>query len=137
MIEVVLFALACAATAVALHPLLRKGEGPGVAADESAEDLFLAKERVYSNIKDLDFDYQMGKIGDEDHQAMRGMLKGEAGAIIDRIEQLQGGDKRMALEREIARHRKRGSVSSVECPECGAAIKSADRFCSGCGHKLD
>jgi hypothetical protein len=135
MIEVILFAIACLATIAALLPLLgiTPGSGRGSGRD-NIEDLFLSKEWVYENIKDLDFDHQVGKIDDRDYQAMRGAMKHEAGEILDRIDQLKGGGLRKVLEKEIARHRK--AKTAVSCPGCGTVAKPDDRFCSKCGQQL-
>ncbi|RMF86762.1 MAG: zinc-ribbon domain-containing protein [Nitrospirae bacterium] len=119
---------AVAALAFTLLPFLRpRAAGAGV--DLEAEDLFLAKEYVYANIKDLDFDHQVGKIEDEDYQRMRSSLKREASEILDRIERLRGPARREALEREIARRRGNGAA----CPACGAAVAADARFCPQCG----
>lgn len=132
MIEIVLFAIASATLAFTLLPMLRPTAR--ISLDDNAEDLFLSKERVYANIKDLDFDHQVGKIGREDYLAMRQALKEEAEAILERIDQLKGGSLRGLLEREIARHRK--TIKAGDCPECGASNAPDARFCSQCGHRL-
>lgn len=133
MIEIVLFAMASAALAFTLLPMVRP-HGRIILGDQNLEDLFRAKERVYANIKDLDFDHQMGKIGDEDYRTMRQGLKQEAESILGRIDQLKAGSLREVLEREIARHRKEPRAG--ECSGCGANNPVTARFCSQCGHKL-
>ncbi|MGD2062459.1 MAG: zinc-ribbon domain-containing protein [Nitrospirota bacterium] len=133
MIEIVLFAMASAALAFTVLPMLRPVARTG-SGDENAEDLFLSKERIYANIKDLDFDHQVGKIGREDYVAMRRALKQEAEVILGRIDQLKAGNVREALEKEIVRHRKEPRAGG--CPECGATNLGGARFCPQCGHKL-
>jgi hypothetical protein len=136
MIEVALFAIACLATVATLLPFLGVTPGKGRGYDrDSIEDLFLSKEWVYENIRDLDFDHQVGKIDDRDYQAMRGAMKHQAGEILDRIDQLKGGGLRKVLEKEVARHRKAGATDP-SCPGCGTPAKPDDRFCSKCGQQL-
>jgi hypothetical protein len=132
-IEITLFAMASLALAFTLLPLLRP-PGRLRAGDENAEDLFIAKERVYANIKDLDFDHQVGKIDHHDHQVMRQALKQEAEAILAKIDQLKGGSARVVLEREIARRRK--GAHAAGCPGCGSHNPPGARFCTQCGHRL-
>jgi ribosomal protein L40E len=133
MIEIVLFAMACAALAFTLLPMFRPMARVTL-GDDNAEDLFLAKERIYANIKDLDFDHQVGKIERGDYLAMRQALKQEAEAVLGRIDQLKVGNVREALEKEIARHRKAPGTGG--CPACGASNPAGARFCSRCGQKL-
>jgi ribosomal protein L40E len=133
MIEIVLFAMASAALAFTLLPMVRP-QARTTGGPEDVEDLFLAKERIYANIKDLDFDHEVGKIGDEDYVAMRQALKQEAEAVLGRIDQLKAGSLREALEREIARYRKQPRAGM--CLECGTNNPVGARFCSQCGHKL-
>jgi ribosomal protein L40E len=133
MIEIVLFAMASAALAFTLLPMVRP-QARISGGEENVEDLFLAKERIYANIKDLDFDHQVGKIGREDYLAMRQAMKQEAEAVLGRIDQLKAGNLREVLEREIARHRKEPRTGV--CLECGANNQLSARFCAQCGHRL-
>lgn len=131
--DIVLFAMGSLALTFTLLPLVRPGARLSL-GNENAEDLFIAKERVYANIKDLDFDHQVGKIDDADYQSMRTALKQEAEAILVRIDQLKGGSPRRILEEEIARRRK--VVQADTCPGCGSHHPTGARFCAQCGHKL-
>ena len=132
-IEIVLFAMASLALAFTLLPLVYASGWLGL-GNENVEELFIAKERVYANIKDLDFDHQVGKIDPRDYQTMRQALKQEAEAILVRIDQLKGGSPRRMLEEEISRRRK--VVKADACPECGSHYPAGARFCAQCGHQL-
>lgn len=129
MIDIVLFTVALAALAYTLLPFVWLGRAHPL-RDAGAEDLFIAKERIYANIKDLDFDHEVGKIEDSDYHAMRDHLKQEAAAIIERIDRLHGGVGRAALEREIAQHR---TARATACPACGEPMVNGARFCNQCG----
>ncbi|HLX84166.1 MAG TPA: hypothetical protein VKR59_09715 [Terriglobales bacterium] len=47
------------------------------------------KEAVYENLRDLNFEYKAGKVGDADYQSMRGSLEEEAAAIMAEIGRLE------------------------------------------------
>lgn len=47
------------------------------------------KETVYENIKDLDFEYKMGKLADEDYQGLRRDYEQQAFALMREIEQIK------------------------------------------------
>ena len=48
------------------------------------------KESVYENLRDLNFDYNAGKLPDADYQSMRASLEDEAAALLAEIEVLEG-----------------------------------------------
>jgi len=129
MIDLALFVVALAALGYTLLPFVHHGR-VRARASAGAEDLFIAKERIYANIKDLDFDHEMGKVDDADYRAMRAQLKQRAAQILDQIDRLHGDGGREALEREIARHR---STDSGACRQCGEPLKPGVRFCPQCG----
>jgi len=129
MINLVIFAFALAALAYTLLPYVYHGRARA-AVDLGAEDLFIAKERIYANIKDLDFDHQVGKVADADYHLMRNHLKEEAGQILEQIDHLHGGTSLGALEREIAQHR---ATKGGQCGQCGEVLVAGARFCPQCG----
>ena len=55
----------------------------------SLQRLLRKKETVYENIKDLEFEYKMGKLSDEDFQRLRNDLSREAYEVIARIDAIQ------------------------------------------------
>ena len=55
----------------------------------SLKRLLRKKETVYENIKDLDFEYKMGKLSDEDYQGLRKDYEQEAYAVMREIEQIK------------------------------------------------
>jgi len=127
MIDTALFVIAVAALAFTLLPFVWQGRRRA-AVNLGAEDLFIAKERIYANIKDLDFDHQVGKIEDDDYHAMRDHLKQDAAAVIERIDHLHDGRATPAAAR--APHR---SAAAQTCGQCGGAIAAGTRFCPACG----
>lgn len=75
--------------AVVLRPLLL---GVGDESGESAnrEELEAAKEAKYREIRDAQLDFEMGKLSKEDHRAVDRQLRGEAIAILQRLDALDG-----------------------------------------------
>jgi hypothetical protein len=51
--------------------------------------LLRKKQTVYENIKDLDFEYKMGKLADDDYERLRSDYEREAYAVIKEIEDIQ------------------------------------------------
>ncbi|HUN77783.1 MAG TPA: cytochrome c-type biogenesis CcmF C-terminal domain-containing protein, partial [Solirubrobacteraceae bacterium] len=63
----------------------------GEAALELA-DLRAAREVKYRELRELELDYGTGKLSREDYELTGASLRGEALAILDRIEALEGGE---------------------------------------------
>ncbi len=51
--------------------------------------LLRRKETIYENIKDLDFEYKMGKLSDEDYQRLHQDYLREAYEVVSQIESIQ------------------------------------------------
>lgn len=49
------------------------------------------KDAVYENLRDLNFEYQAGKIPDADYQQMKSSLQDEAATILAEIARLERG----------------------------------------------
>jgi hypothetical protein len=58
------------------------------------------KEAVYENIRDLNFEYNAGKVPDADYHSMKSSLEDEAAAILAEITRLESGDRNHACERK-------------------------------------
>ena len=55
----------------------------------SLKRLLRKKETIYENTKDLDFEFKMGKLSDEDYQELRKDYEQEAYAVMREIEQIK------------------------------------------------
>ena len=84
----VIILLALVAVVVLRPLLLGVGEESGESA--SREELEAAKEAKYREIRDAQLDFEMGKLSREDHRAVDRELRGEAIAILQRLDGLDG-----------------------------------------------
>jgi hypothetical protein len=64
-----------------------------VAGPEQTRAAFLRerKEAVYENLRDLNFEYNAGKVPDTDYQSMKSSLEDEAAGLLAEIAQLESG----------------------------------------------
>lgn len=84
---------------------------------------------VLSALRDLDFDYRVGKVNEVDYTILRSRLLTRAAALMRESE---------AIDAEIEaliRARREASSNSETCRQCGAKVEAGDRFCSTCGAK--
>ena len=126
------------------EPLTRRWpyRGHGHEDVDDAERLVLQKEMLYSAIRDLDFDFQTGKVDQKDYAELRQQLEKEA---VQLLRQLDAADPLVALDYEIEHQvlaLRRHSVSTVygssreSCFSCGAPLENGENFCPGCGQTL-
>jgi hypothetical protein len=100
--------LSVGALAFVVWPLLKPGPAPAMVEDDRLTELLGRKDAVLKAIKDLEFDYQVGKLSEEDYQLYDQRLRRQAVALLQQIEQVapQSADIDAAMEAEIAQRRR-------------------------------
>lgn len=106
--------------------------------DRMLESLIRKKESIYTNIKDLRFEFQMGKLSEEDYQSLEAGYQVEASNVLQRIEILMSDTRfNSTIEEEVTRRRRNGKAKDVTgaqpCSACGAPVRLGNRFCNACG----
>ncbi len=138
---ILFWGIALGSTAFIFWPFWQKPqEGKTGAQNGNArlQELMTMRDNILAALKDLEFDFQMGKISQEDYQELTDQYRREAIAVLKRIEAANGANPRLQkIENEIRtlRQQKR-SAGGHYCTQCGAPVNKMDRFCSQCGHKL-
>ena len=126
------------------EPLARRWSyrAHGQENDDDTERLVLQKEMLYGAIRDLDFDFQTGKVDQKDYAELRQQLEREAVQIL---RQLDAADPLVALDHEIEHQvfaLRRDSASIVygssreSCCGCGTPLENGENFCPCCGQAL-
>ena len=130
-----------------LTPLFREPKGNlevELLAETELDRLLNRKAIVYTNLKDLEFEYKMGRLSDEDFNRLETGYKGEAAIILQKLDHL-GVEKNLDedIERDVSARKARLFASSpireqalVRCPGCGAEAPAGKKFCAECGHRL-
>ena len=122
-----------------LHPIITGRGAPESDSGEEPSEAQFRKRVSLLQLRDAEYEYAMGKLGDEDYQALRTEISAEALAAI-RAEKAEleaaggvGGPSSEAdLEEEIAQVRERLG-KGVFCSECGHRNPAGSRFCAECG----
>lgn len=93
-VKILLFLIALG---MIIWPFVRKGENGEVMElvpqEHLLENLVSQKEHTYAAIKELDFDYNMGKLSEEDYQELKKQYKQKAVDILKQIDELSGSTK--------------------------------------------
>jgi hypothetical protein len=132
-----------------LQPLVGAGEleVPPLIGGRTRIALEREKQLVLRSIKELEFDFAMGKMSQADFDEMGGRLRRRAVGLMRQLD--EGGGYREQIEREVERRLKemdggpvpiRADVTEAaaapECPQCGTANDLDARFCKSCGTRL-
>ena len=102
-------------------------------------DLLERRDNLLATIKDIEFDYQTGKISPEDFAEMNAKYRSEAVAILKRIDgAVKGKNKnKEKIEAELRQLKaRRKNTNGKFCANCGNAVQPGDRFCTQCGTRL-
>jgi hypothetical protein len=96
------------------------------------------KAAIYENLRDLQFEYRVGKLSDEDYQATKRDLQKELAQVLAEVdklkEQLTKGIKPVPKPPVPAKPvpKPRGFV----CPHCDARFEKDMKFCGECGKPM-
>lgn len=112
---------------------MRQGQWANPETNHRANELVERKENIYAAIKELEFDYQMGKLSEEDFQELRQQYKQEAVGLLKKIDKIQSKKRQFSKGKSA---QKRGDSSIKYCWICGLAVTELDRFCANCGTNL-
>jgi len=89
---------------------------------------------IYENLRDLQFEYRLGKLSDQDYQSTKQDLQKELAAVLAEVDQikaqLSGAGPRPAQTPQAP------ALPSNVCPACGAKFEKALKFCGECGKPM-
>jgi len=96
------------------------------------------KATIYENLRDLQFEYRLGKLSDGDYQQTKKDLQKELAAVLAQIDAAEPANKRAAVAKAPAAAkpavRPAPSPDAVcACPHCGARFPAMMKFCGECG----
>jgi NADH pyrophosphatase NudC (nudix superfamily) len=109
------------------------------------------KAAIYENLRDLQFEYRVGKLSDTDYQATKKDLQKELAGVlaeVDKIKlQLNGAGQASAAA--VSKKKAPAAVSSADspsreskptaafvCDSCGASFEKSLKFCGECGKPM-
>jgi hypothetical protein len=107
------------------------------------------KAAIYENLRDLQFEYRVGKLSDQDYQSTKKDLQKELAAVlaeVDRIKlTLNGASRPAAPNGDRSRDRKEAVTTPTPSPQpptpfscsgCGATFDKPLKFCGECGKPM-
>jgi hypothetical protein len=96
------------------------------------------KAAIYENLRDLQFEFRVGKLSDDDYQQTKLGLQKELAAVLAEIE---GVAVKPAIKTAVAAQAAAPKSAPLEktgtvCPHCGASFPKAMKFCGECGKAM-
>jgi len=114
------------------NPLLHKVRTIALTSEDTAlRNLEHEKFNIYTQIKEADFEYEMGKLSYRDYRYQRQELMEKAAEIIDEIEQYSNGNTEHTTDTSTSE-----DGESRRCPECDSVVPPDAKFCTLCGTPL-
>ncbi len=125
MVEIFIVIITLLAVVYILLPLLHKELLEAKKTSSNFAELERKTEVLNKNIADLEFDYQMGKISEDDYKFLRDDYFKEINTIYKETKNL-----------EKYGHPPIAGKNIIKCPGCGKKNSVNNKFCSQCGYNI-
>ncbi len=115
------------------YPFLKKRQNADVKTTLPKTSLPDRNQEVLLALRDLDFDFQTGKVTEPDYDRIRSDLIAQAATLtqaMDKNENLED-----ALEKKVRTYR-RSLATNSRCPRCEDSLLPEANFCSKCGLEI-
>lgn len=141
MITLLIVALVLGSFVYVAWPVLNASSGNlkiGYQRNGHMKGLLDQRDNHLATIKDLEFDYRMGKLSDADFADLDTHYRLQAIEILERIDLARSSAKD---QKEIKASNRKNTmnlknVSAPFCPICGETVIESDEFCGNCGSAL-
>ena len=141
---IVAVAVALALAALAFTLFVRTKDVPDPIPVSPIQHLEDRKQAIYGNLRDLQFEYRLGKLSDEDYQQTKQALQRElAGVLAETEETIQRlgliptrVPSRQATSPEPSSRPAEPRRSGTSCPHCGASFSQPLKYCGECGKAI-
>jgi hypothetical protein len=96
------------------------------------------KAAIYENLRDLQFEFRVGKLSDEDYQATKKDLQKELAGVMAEVDKLKAalasnGPKPKVVQQPVSMPK---PPTGFVCPTCGARFERDLKFCGECGKPM-
>lgn len=137
-------ALLLAFCVLAYTLFVRPADIPPPAPVSPTQHLEERKAQVYENLRDLQFEYRVGKLSDVDYQQTKVSLQSELAGVLAEIDRVTQTTAAVATKSTVAKAsnaRSNGTQAkeaepSFTCPHCGARFAKPMKFCGECGKAM-
>lgn len=132
---VLVAAILLTAGTVVFTLLVRGRDIPETPAPSPTAHLEQRKAQIYENLRDLQFEFRVGKLSDADYQKTKLDLQRELAKVLAEIDSMAPAVKVKAAAAPTAAAAKTKS-DGKKCPHCGATFGQPLKFCGECGKAM-
>ena len=88
------------------------------------------KASIYENLRDLQFEYRVGKLSDDDYQATKKDLQKELAKVLAEVDRIKSGAAPAPPPPPAPK------PDGLTCPHCSAKFEKPLKFCGECGKPM-
>jgi len=113
---------------------IRVKDIPQPAPESPFKHLEERKAAIYENLRDLQFEYRLDKLSDEDYQATKLELQKDLAQVLAETDRIKA---ELGMPTTVAAPPPPRQVKQVnQCPHCNATFPTALKFCGECGKPM-
>ena len=98
------------------------------------------KAAIYENLRDLQFEYRVGKLSDQDYQLTKKDLQKELAGVLAEVDRLKARIAENGFVSPIPPAKpkpvEKKLPTGLVCPSCGAKFEKELKFCGECGKAM-
>ena len=96
------------------------------------------KAQIYENLRDLQFEFRLGKLSDADYQKTKVDLQRELARVLAEIDAVQpvAAQKKAAVAVAQSVGQSKAKADGKTCPHCKAKFEKPMKFCGECGKAM-
>jgi hypothetical protein len=130
-------AVALTAGVLAFVFLIRPEDLPPAETPPPWAHLEEKRDVLYDNLRDLNFEYGLGKLSDDDYAKAKATLQAELAQVNAELERMQAQAAGKTVKAASAKQPPAPQPApGTVCPHCGAKFDKPLKFCGECGKPM-
>src|SRR5689334_21095764 len=98
------------------------------------------KAAIYEGLRDLQFEFRLGKLSDEDYQRTKLELQSQLAVIMGEIDKIKAEQPQPSAVKPESKKKtetaKQEPGTATACPHCGTKFERALKYCGECGKAM-
>jgi rRNA maturation endonuclease Nob1 len=114
---------------------VRDRDLPAPQPESPFQHLDQRKAAIYENLRDLQFEYRVGKLSDADYQNTKKDLQKELATVLGEVDRLKA---QLGMNGAVPppKPKPQAKEAGFVCPSCGASFEKELKFCGECGKPM-